>query len=261
MRKLLATALLMAPFAAQAGSNLPFLKDLAGDTELPPAWGVGVDFYTHSQDYRIKSLSFQFPGLVITDPSQLGVENDIQHFDFKADVWLFPFLNVFAILGHVQSDTVVDLSSVPSQGLPIPLGKLPVDTDGSVWGVGFTLVVGGEGWFGSLTTTYTDTDLGGDFNSSAETLALQPRFGFTRDAWTAWVGGMYLDTEEKHAGNFTIPGLGSIPFSVVLETSDEWNTAVGISHNFSRRASISFEYGFGDRDHTLLNWNYRFPGP
>ena len=109
-----------------------------------------------------------------------------------------------------------------------------------------------------MTTTWTDVDLGGDFDSSAENLAVQPRFGFMRNNWTAWVGGMYLDTEETHSGAIDIPGLGSIPFDVVLETSDEWNTTVGIAHNFSNKASLSFEYGYGDRSHTLLNWNYRF---
>lgn len=258
MHQWLIALLVLAPSVLQADSRLPFLRDLAGDAELPLPWGVGIDFYTMDQDYRIKSLDFQFPGLIIPDTSVLKVTNDIQHFDFKADAWLFPFLNVYAILGHVQSDTVVDLSGVPQQGLPIPLGKLPVDTDGTVWGVGFTLVAGGPGWFTSVSTTWTETDLGGDFDSSAESLAVQPRFGFIRDAWTAWVGGMYLDTEEKHSGAIAIPGLGSIPFNVVLETSDEWNTAAGISHSFSPKASLSFEYGFGDRSHTLLNWNYRF---
>ena len=258
LRRFIIMLLALAPATTLADSALPFMKHLAGDTELPPPWGIGFDFYTMDQDYRIKTLDFQFPGLIIPDTSVLAVTNEIQHLDIKADAWLFPFLNVYAILGQVQSDTVVDLSGVPQAGLPIPLGKLPVDTDGTVWGVGFTLAVGGERWFSSLSTTWTDTDLGGDFDSSAESLAVQPRFGFIRDAWTAWVGGMYLDTEETHSGAVVIPGLGAIPFDVVLETSDEWNTTSGVNYAFSRRASISFEYGFGDRSHTLLNWNYRY---
>jgi hypothetical protein len=69
---------------------------------------------------------------------------------------------------------------------------------------------------------------------------------------------MYLDIEEKHSGSIVLPGLGSIPFSVVLESKDEWNQAVGVSHRFSDRASLSFELGFGDRDHTLFNYTIRF---
>jgi hypothetical protein len=258
MRRCLFALLMMVSLGAQADSALPFMKHLAGDNELPPPWGIGIDFYTQDQDYQVKSLEFQLPGVAIPDLSVIGVTNEIQHFDVKADAWLFPFLNVFALLGQVQSDTTVDLGGVPLPGQPVSLGKLPVDTDGSVWGVGFTLAVGGPGWFSSVTTTWTDANLGGDLNSSAESLAVQPRFGFIRNSWTAWVGGMYLDTEETHSGTINIPGLGGVPFDVVLETSDQWNTTTGIMYNFSARNAISFEYGFGDRTHTLLNWNYRY---
>jgi hypothetical protein len=178
--------LLLAPTTVLADSALPFMRDLAGDNELPLPWGVGFDFYTQDQDYRIKTLEFDYAGLVIPDASVLRVTNEIQHLDIKADAWLFPFLNVFALLGQVQSDTIVDLSGIPSQGLPFPLGKLPIDSDGTVWGVGFTLVVGGPHWFSSVTTTWTDVDLGGDFDSSAETLAeplqeLSPGIRFAPD--------------------------------------------------------------------------------
>ena len=36
------------------------------------------------------------------------------------------------------------------------------------------------------------------------------------------------------------------------------NYAVGAGYIFSPKATISFEYGFGDRTHTLFNFTYRF---
>ena len=197
-------------------------------------------------------------GVQETGPSAISVTNEIQHFDLKADVWLLPFLNVFGVLGHVESDTVVDLSAAPITGLPFPLGKLPISTDGTVWGVGATLAFGGERWFGGVTATWTDTDLGGDFDSSAETVTVAPRVGIRRDPWLAWVGLMYLDTEEKHAGSIALPGIGQVPFSVVLGTTDEINTTLGTRYFFSDRTSLSLELGFGDRTHTLFNFEYRF---
>lgn len=259
-RLLLALALLL-PLGANAESSLPFKKDLAGDRELPPPWGIGFDFFTMDQDYGIDALRFTLPGVILPDPSDVAVTNEVQHFDFKADVWLLPFLNVFALVGHVESDTVVDLSKAEIIGLPISLGNLAIKTDGTVLGGGLTLAFGGDNWFGSLTTTYTDTDLGGDFDSSAETWTVQPRVGLIRGQWLVWLGGMYLDVEETHSGTIFLPGLeqlGPVEFDVVLSTQDEWNTAVGVSHHFSKRSSLSFEVGFGDRTHTLFNFNYRF---
>lgn len=261
MRSFLLTLALLAPVAVQADNTLPFMKEMAGDRELPPAWGIGIDFFTMDQPYKIDQLEFILPGVSLPDVSQVDVNNRVQHFDIKADVWLLPFLNVFGILGQVNTDTVVDLSRTTIIGLPpqLPsLGKLEIDTDGTVWGFGATLAFGGDRWFGAVTTTWTDADLGGDFDSSIEALTIQPRVGMIFGQWTGWVGGMYLDVEESHAGVINIPGIGQLPFAAVLSAESDWNTAVGVSHHFSEKLSLSLEVGFGDRDHTLFNFNYRF---
>lgn len=258
MHRLLLALALLAPVAAPAESTLPFMQDLAGDRQLPRPWGIGFDFYTMDQDYDIDQLSFTLPGVTLPDPSGVLVTNEIQHIDIKADVWLLPFLNVFAVLGHVESDTIVDLSNATIIGLPVELGQLPIKTDGTVVGGGATLAYGGDNWFTSLTVTYTDTNLGGDFDSSAETVTAQPRVGLIRNQWVVWFGGMYLDIEEKHSGTIVIPGVGAVAFDTVLGQQDDWNAAVGARHHFSEHSSLSLEIGFGGREHTLFNYNYRF---
>ncbi len=71
---------------------------------------------------------------------------------------------------------------------------------------------------------------------------------------------MWLDTKEKHSGAFQlpIPGFPPAPFEVELETMNKWNYAVGVGYIFSPKATVFFEYGFGDRTHTLFNFTYRF---
>ncbi len=258
MRGFLLALVLLMPITATAESRLPFLKDKVGDIELPRPWGIGIDFYTMDQDYDIDFLSFDLPGISLDDPSLLKVTNDVQHFDIKFDVWILPFLNLFAILGHVESDTVIDLSKAPVQGLPFPLGKLPVTTKGTVTGLGITLAYGGENWFTTVTATRTETDLSGNFDSNVDSTTIQPRIGVVRGPWQYWVGGLYLDVEETHKGTVPLPVLGNVPFDVVLGGSDEWNTTLGARHVFSEHAALTFEVGFGDRSHTLFNFTYRF---
>ena len=266
MRRFLLALVLMIPLGVSAESRLPFMKDKVGDVELPLPWGIGIDFYTMDQDYDIESLMFNVPGLSLDDPTLIDVTNDVQHFDIKLDAWILPFLNVFGIVGHIESDTVIDLSRAPVQGLPFPLGKLTVATDGTVLGLGFTLAYGNENWFTSLTTTFTDTDLGGNFDSNVESTTIQPRIGIVRGQWQFWVGGLFLDTEETHTGSVDlplaivngVPTLVPVPFDVVLGGSDDWNTSLGARHVFSEHASLSFEVGFGDREHTLFAFTYRF---
>ena len=81
-----------------------------------------------------------------------------------------------------------------------------------------------------------------------------------KDRWVFWLGGMYLDTKEEHNGTIQlpIPGIPPVPFDVELESLKNWNYAVGVSHVFSPKTLISLEIGFGDRDHTLFNFTYRF---
>jgi hypothetical protein len=71
---------------------------------------------------------------------------------------------------------------------------------------------------------------------------------------------MYLDTEESHRGTIVlpVPGIPPVPFSVELASMEKWNYAAGVARVFSPKAHLSLELGFGDRDHTLFNFTYRF---
>jgi hypothetical protein len=262
MRRLLIILLVLAPLtvsAQESGSGPLFMKHLLGDREFFDPWGIGIDFYTMEQDYDIKSLTFDLGGLEIPDPSVIGVSNDVQHFDLKGDVWITPFLNVFALIGRVDADTYVDLGAITIPDLG-SLGVIPVSYDGTVYGAGINLLYGGDNWFVSLNNTWTDTNLSGDFDSSVSAFTSQPRIGLIKDKWTFYVGGMYLDTQEKHSGiiDLGVPGLPTIDFEVELESLEHWNYAVGVAHVFSPKAHLLLEIGFGDRDHTLFNFTYRF---
>ena len=258
MRRIVLCFCLILPLSAMADSGPLFMKHLLGEREFYEPWGVGIDFYTMDQPYRIKDLQFDLPGVSIPDPSQLQVDNDVQHYDVKLDVWVTPFLQVFGILGHLDAETVVDLSSVPVTGLPFPLGKLPVNYKGTVYGGGLTLAYGAERWFTSATLTWTDTNLSGDFDSSAKSFTIQPRVGLIKDKWTFWVGALYIDAQEDHSGTIELPVLGAVPFAVELDNSHKWNTAFGVGHIFSPKAMLYLEIGIGKRDHTLFNFTYRF---
>ncbi len=263
MRRLLLVLLLITPLTAMAeesGSGPLFMKDLVDEGDFFEPWGIGLDYFTMEQDYKIKNLQFILPGVDDIDASKVKVDNEVQHFDIKLDVWLTPFLQVFGLVGRLDADTYVDLSQVDIPILPFPLGTIPVSYDGTVWGLGANLVYGTDRWFTALNSTWTSTNLGGNFNSDVNSFTIQPRIGLIRNKWTMWVGGMWLKTKEDHNGiiDLGVPGLPPIPFDIELKTADKWNTAVGIGHVFSPKATIYFEYGFGDRTHTLFNFTYRF---
>lgn len=275
MRRLLLALLLFIPLATQAqdsntasvSKNGPlFMKDSLGGREFFAPWGVGADIFMMQQDYDIKDLEFILPDIVELDPSKVDVSNDVQNFNLRGDVWLTPFLQVFALVGRIDADTSVDLSQASLEILGIALPGFGVSYDGTVYGAGFNLMYGTERWFAVLNNTWTDTSLTGDFDSSVTSYTAQPRIGLINNGWTYWVGGMYIDVDEKHSGSFELPipdpsNPGSnlqVPFYVELESKEKWNYAVGVGKVFSPKVTMFLELGFGDRTHTLLNFTYRF---
>ena len=240
-------------------SMLPFLRSLAGDHELPRPYGIGMDVFTMHQDYAIDSLTFSLPGFSLPDPSIVKVKNNLVHTDLKADAWVFPFLNVFAIYGHVSAQTDVNLSAVSIPSLPFSLGTLPVRYNGSVYGGGLTLAGGGEHWFASLTGTWTRTKLSGDFVSKVSARTLQPKVGLVNGPWQFWVGAMDLHNDESHTGVIALPVIGPVPFSVKLKQAGGWSPSIGARYVMDRFGDVALEFGGGDRRTTLLNVTLRFP--
>ena len=129
MYRLMLALFLIIPLTATAGESGGgplFMKDLLNGREFFEPWGIGFDYYTMGQDYRVETLQFDLPGVGIGDPSLINVHNELQHYDLKLDVWVTPFLNVFGIIGRMEADTYVDFSQLPIAGLPVSLGTLPV---------------------------------------------------------------------------------------------------------------------------------------
>jgi hypothetical protein len=256
VRTLAACSLLALSASALADPLFPIGREWAGDAKLPRPYGVSVDIFTLDQPYGIDELQFTLPGVSLDDPSQIDVQNRIHFEDLKFDVWVFPFLNLFAFYGHVHARTFVDLSAAQA---PIPLGTLPVRYSGGAYGGGLTLTYGGEHWFTSLTGTYEDTNLSGDFDSSVHSTTWQPRLGWVNGPWSVWAGAYYLDVSEHHHGVIAIPVLGTVPFDVRLSQQEDWSPAIGAHYSFNDAVEATLEIGGGnDRTTTLLNIGYRF---
>lgn len=266
-RILLLPLILVFPLSGQADPL--FGKDMAGDRNLPRAFGIGIDYFNMDQPYQIDSLSFTPPPTLplppITNVNAIIVNSEVEHVDLKLDVWVFPFLNVFGIYGNIDGKTTVDLGNV---GVPLPPGfeMLNIDYDGDVYGGGLVLAVGGDKWFASLTGTFTDTDLDGAFTSSVEATAIQPRIGIRASETTeVWIGGYFIDAEETHSGTIGLdlgplgPGFPiPIDFAVDLSQQEDFNFSLGLHSMFSEHWETTVEVGGGDRNTVLANLTYRF---
>lgn len=267
MRILQLALFVIAAIPAFSQADPLFGRDWAAGADMPKAFGIGIDYFNMDQPYKLNSLTFvappgaPFPPSV--DPSLINADNDIENFDLKVDVWLLPFLNVFGIYGQIDGQTAVDLSGL-NLGLPPGADRFNINYDGDVFGGGVVLAVGGDRWFGSVTATFTDTDLSGDFQSSVSATTIQPRIGMRANAnVNVWVGGYIIDADESHSGTINIDlgfGIPVIPidFAVDLSQETDFNPSVGVHMALDNGWEATVEVGGGNRSTALGNITYRF---
>ncbi|MEW6364772.1 MAG: hypothetical protein AB1714_09055 [Acidobacteriota bacterium] len=220
----------------------------------PRPFGIGISLYAQNQDYVIDSLSLGIPGMDPNVAKGLSVTNDTTSIHATFDYWLLPFLDVMALVGRVDGKTDVKVSEL---NLGIPLGDITVEYDGIVYGGGFTLAAGHGRFFGTLTTQYTGTDL--DLTDSSVTAwIVTPRAGVTFSRGAVYAGAMYQKAEEKHKGTYTVPVLGTVPFSVTLHEAQPWNFIAGVNLGLGEHWRVDIEGGLGNRTSGLLHVGYRF---
>jgi hypothetical protein len=227
----------------------------ASGQTLPLRWGASLTVYEQRQPYDIDRLTVGVPGFDQIPTERLAIDNRVREFDAQVDVWLLPFLDVFALGGKIDGRTVVDFSALD---LGFPLGSVTIAYDGEVYGGGATLVAGTERAFASLTAVWTQTHLSGDFDSSADAFVATPRFGLHDERGSLWLGAMYQRADEKHRGTVVLPFLGRVPFSVALRQKDDWNGMVGMSAALDGHWQMQLEGGFGNRRSATATVTYRF---
>lgn len=222
---------------ARAESVFPLARGAIPATSLPPPYGLGVGWYRQEQDYSLDQLSVALPGGFPT-VGTLAAENETQCTQVRPHLWVLPYLEVFALLGRVRSETVV-------RNIPL-LGQVTANTHGTVHGIGATLAGGYRDWFGSVSPNYSKARMSGT-NSSLRTLTVETHFGRNFGPASLWFGPMYQDTQEKTSGTFTLPPLGAVPYAVTLGTADEWNWLVGGQWRLNRHVALVSQVGLGQR--------------
>ena len=251
---------------AEAPVRLPLLAEWAGARELPLPFGVSLLCYGQDHGYDIRRLAASSaldprigPMVQQLDPATIDVDNRVTQIGLKADVWLFPFLDVFALAGRIDGETEVSFGELPPEAEPI-LGALDrgldVDYSGFVYGVGGTLTWGMGPAFAALNGLATWTDL--DEETSVEAYILRPLVGVRVGALALWTGAMYQKAQEDHEGSIALAGLGLIDYDLELEEKEPWNALVGASYDVAKNWQIEAEAGFGERTQLELSVTCRF---
>ncbi len=234
--------------------------------DLPLPVGVGVNFMNIWQDYDIKSV--QFTPLVPLPISIDGVQvsrasGSGYSFDGRLDAWLFPFLNVYGVVGYTKGDSGAT-ATIPALGnLQFPF---QLDYEGVTYGGGVTLAYGYKELFAAVDYNFTLTDL--DIADSKITAhVVTPRVGWQGEVaglkGALWLGTMYQGIAQEFRGQLTVsvPGLpGPIPvrYAVDQKAANPWNLVFGGEWRISPHWDLAVEGGALGRRQILSSLTFRF---
>ena len=270
--------------------RLPFLAQRVIDEgyDLPLPYGIGVVYADVTQEMLLTDLEVgingrdQEPFNFVSFDNAEATNDSLQ---LKLDAWLFPFMNVFALLGRVDGEAPLDVIldgnesldylgiDCSAPGPPNPLcGRLqdqevtlPITApfSGNTYGLGVTLAGGWNNWFVAIPMAYNYADMDGT-NTDGIAVSASPRFGRVLNLETGgnlslYLGGNYLDTDLTVSGTVSTPeDQLVIDYTVQQKNKDPWNAVVGFNWDFSKNLSWTAEYnGFvGSRESyiTSLVW-------
>lgn len=255
---LLATSCSFAGAVNAESFSLPIWKEEAEALgyELPKAFGLNLSYMTLEQGINVDSIALQGldslgfkteaePGKQVTDVVTL-----------RADVWLFPFLNLYGLLGKLEGYSETDVNVSLGKWDLGTIENFRLDLDGDIKGAGFVVAGGYEQWFGLVDASYTQTELT-VIDGAIDAIVVSPRVGYDFHNHGVpvrfWVGAMYQNVEQELSGSI----LG-IRFDVKQSLVSEWNMLAGMQYEINKDWYLLGEMGFGERESLFFSIDRRF---
>jgi hypothetical protein len=247
-------------------SIFPLWKSLLEGKKFLPPYGVNLVLFDLSGQWDVKNFSATVGG---NEVASVSGRADVHPFTYggRADVWVFPFLNVFATFGGVKLDIGVTGYDLPLAVAGIPPQVVRGDVNfnlnftGSYGGGGFVLMYPIGNYFGSIDYSAVWTNLNasqsGVSGNELRTDTASIRFGYNAGPVQPYAGARWVRKIDHFEGTVAGPNGGPLTFAVDLQ-APIWNYQVGIHSLIARHYELVVEAGFGERTHGLVNLGYRF---
>ncbi|USD61492.1 TonB-dependent receptor [Vibrio sp. SCSIO 43140] len=268
-----------------AAIELPLFKKEAEERgyTLPEAVGLSLGYMNVSQGINVNSIALSgLPSIVKNlNIKTEGGYQESEVLTLKADVWVLPFLNFYAIGGKLNGYSETTIKSVSGtldfgifeRDIEIDNINAPfrLDLDGYTYGAGTVIAGGYESFFALVDASYTKTSLT-VIDGEIDSIVVSPRIGwdFSRNTdWPlrAWVGAQYQNIEQTLSGNVKDLPLGSLSdlpllddarFTVNQSLANNWNSLVGAQYEFTPNWVLISELGFGQRKSFFITLDARF---
>lgn len=271
--------------------KMPFFAQKVIDKgyDLPLPYGLKVSYVTVDQDQLLDSLWVGIGGGEQVPIDFVEFENASSKSDTGQlifDTWVFPFMNVFALMGKIDGNAPMDVlvdgngwldalgidCSKPGNLVPCGLLEdkeitLPIDAQfsGNNYGIGINLAGGWHSFFFTLPMTLVYADMDGN-DTDGTVFTASPRVGKvfnmgSKGNLALYVGGSYLDSDLTVSGTQLIPGTDfGIDYTIDQRNKDPWAAVVGANWDINNRWALQAEYnGFtGSRETWMGSLTWRF---
>jgi hypothetical protein len=247
---------------------------------LPRPVGVAGFVYAHDQLMEFTGLKVAFNGGNMVDLENLFMLDDSKVtqtstiYMAKADVWLFPFLNLMAIVGGGKNDLVGELVLNKDlvdffNGLPdwIDIPNLPQaapinsSVTSEIYGLGATLAgaVGDFNLSANYQLMFTKII---EANTTNDVHIITPMVGYMSPFGVNFMlggQGQFYNTQLKGFFDFEdVDGnMHRLDYLVDFEPI-KWNAIVGLYKGFNKHWEMSVQIGFGQRTSFTGVFGYRF---
>jgi len=269
--------------SVKLGGTLPFFGKAATKIgyKLPRPIGIDVFVYGHSQKMEFTGLQVGLDDNKMVDLQSLFMldESTVTQSTYmpmvKGDVWIFPFLNIMAIVGggenKLDGELVINedlrdfINGLPGYIIDIPNipRALPIKTSitSEVYGGGLTLA-GGIGSI-NLSVNYQlmFTKII-EANTTNMVNVVTPMIGYmTPFGLNIMAGGQGQFYNTKISGFLALEdsdgNMHKLNYNVDFEPI-KWNAIIGVYKGFNKHWEMSFQAGFGQRTSITAIFGYRF---
>jgi len=303
------SAFAQAPDAGHGSGTWPYALPFWGEKlaerglKFPLPFGLGLNYAFIDQPIEISRIAVGVNDSEMVDISDLitfdKLESKVHALNLRADLWVLPFLNLYAMGNWViQADTQVSIA----EPFAFDAGATQSGYGG---GFGFTVAGGAWGYFGTVDLNWTWNQLE-KLDVPVGTVLLTPRVGknFGNIGGVDlifWVGAMRQTIQSDTSGQIRLSdavggsnnggfqaqlqnwytGLSpeqQIPVSGIVGRIESdldpvihydldkavaypWNLLVGTEVGLSEAWRLRAEVGFLHRTQLVLGVNYRFGGP
>ena len=245
------------------------------------------------QDLLLDNLAISTDGGLTATPIEFvqfdGVQAQDVALEAKLDVWVLPFMNVYAIAGlidgqgevpfGIQVDGLLDLIGIGICNIPRPPAfcndvialEAKPDYKGYNYGLGTVFAGGWKSFFLALPLTWVHSEL--DItNSTIDTFEAEILFGrifklSKGSAVEAFIGGSYLDAAYTGTGSVVLPLSEldpsfedtTIDYRIDEKNKDKWNLILGAEYQIGEAWDLQGQVGLlGSRTQLTVSGVFRW---